>query len=106
MERSRLTSPPDKFRSSYFSQFSKLRRDILTTYARILALGTSGSAAVGVEGGIEILPKTGNGQKIIFLPVWQHFLYFFGFFFSKSKRRFDEVETSPRRPARSFQTQN
>ena len=71
MERSRLTSPPDKFRTSYFSQFSKLRRDILTTYARILALGTSGSVAVGVEGGIEILPKTGNRQKIANLSQFQ-----------------------------------
>ena len=42
------------------------------------------------------------------------FLYYFGSIFcifskkkfSKSKRRFDEVETSPRRPTNSFLTQN
>ena len=65
--RSRLTSPPVNFRSSYISQFSKLRQDISTTHAGILALGTSGSAAVGVEGGIEISPITGNGQKMAIL---------------------------------------
>ena len=65
--RSRLTSPPVNFRSSYISQFSKLRQDIVTTYAGVLALCTSVSAAVGVQGGIDISPLTGNGQKMAIL---------------------------------------
>ena len=39
------------------------------------------------------------------LTILQHFSYFFGKNVSKSRRRFDEVETSPIRLARSFQTQ-
>ena len=40
-----------------------LWRDIETRYAGVLALGTSGSTAVGVQGGIEISPLTRMDRK-------------------------------------------
>ena len=72
----------------------------------MLLLEGFGSAKLCVKGGIENGPMTENGHKMDILALKSYFCDIKGFKIgknlSKSKRRFDEVETSPRRPARSL----